>query len=346
MNLPKLQNLSVGGKKVILRADLDVEIGREDEDYRLKALIPTLKYLSDNKARTVIIGHKGRPEGKVTKELSLEPVAQRLGELSGYQIGFFNGSLKDAKAESEKVSGGGFLCLENLRFDIREEKNDQEFAKELASLGDVYVNEAFATHSLHASTVTLPKLFPHAAGLRFVEEFEKLGAVLENPKRPVLVVIGGAKKDKTDYIEPLKGKADKILVGGRLPEYLGDNTVSIRSLDENEKVVIANLMMDKEDITIHSIERFEEEISKAKTIVVAGPMGKYEEEGHRQGTERIFSAVAASQASFKVAGGGDTIAAIYLLGIEGKFDWISVGGGAMLEFLAKKTLPGIEALLS
>lgn len=343
-DLPKITVLSVSGKKVLLRADMDVEIGSKGEEFRLKALIPTLKYLSDNKARTIIIGHKGRPEGKITQELSLELVVKELAKISGYQISFFNGSLEGAKAESEKVSEEGFLCLENLRFDIREEKNDSAFAKELSELADFYVNEAFATHSAHASIVGLPKLLPHAAGIRFLEEVEKLSGVLKNPKKPFVVVIGGAKKDKTDYIESLEGKADKILVGGRLPEYMGDNTVSVRSLDADEKVVVANLVMDKEDITIHSIERFEEEIAKAGTIVLAGPMGKYEEEGHRQGTERVLRAIIETGA-YKIAGGGDTIAAIYLLGLENKFDWISVGGGAMLEFLAKGTLPSIEALL-
>lgn len=337
----------MGGKRVILRADLDIEIGSKGEDSRLKAIIPTLKYLSDNKAKTIIIGHKGRPEGKASSELSLGPVAKELAEISGYQIRFFNGPLGDAKAESERISEGGFLCLENLRFDIREEKNDQEFAKELVSLADVYVNEAFATHSAHASIVSLPKLLPHAAGFRFVEEVKRLGTVVEKPQRPLLILIGGVKKDKTDYIEPLKTIADKILVGGRLPDYLQDTKYSLPVRQAgilDTKIMIANLLPDKEDLTINSIEKFEEEIKKAETVVLAGPMGKYEEEGHRQGTERVFSAVAASQTSFKIAGGGDTIAAIYLLGIENKFDWISVGGGAMLEFLAKGTLPSIDAL--
>jgi 3-phosphoglycerate kinase len=344
MNLPKLQDLSIAGRKVILRADLDVELGSKGEEFRLKALIPTLKYLADNKAKTLIIGHKGRPQGKVDEELSLKPVAEKLGQISDYQINFFGGLVGEVEIELKKLSEGGFLCLENLRFDAREEENDQGYAKELAALADLYVNEAFATHFPHASIVSLPKLLSHAAGFRFIQEVEKLTAVVDDVVRPLIVVIGGVKKDKTEYIDTLKKLTDKILVGGRLPEFLGDNTVSIRSLDESEKVVIANLMMDKEDITIHSMERFEEEIAKAKTIILAGPMGKCEEEGHRQGTERVFEAVANSSAE-KIAGGGDTVAAIYLLGLEDKFNWISVGGGAMLEFLAKGTLPSIEALI-
>ena len=155
-----------------------------------------------------------------------------------------------------------------------------------------------------------------------------------------MFIVGGSKKDKLDYIENLKFIADKILVGGRLPDYLQDTRYSI--LDT--KIIVANLLPDKEDMTINSIEKFEEEIGKAGTIVLAGPMGKYEDKGHRQGTERIFKAVANSNA-FKITGGGDSLSVISIYNLKNKFDWVSVGGGAMLEFLAKRTLPGIEALL-
>ncbi|MCX6705309.1 MAG: phosphoglycerate kinase, partial [Candidatus Woesebacteria bacterium] len=197
-----------------------------------------------------------------------------------------------------------------------------------------------------ASIVGLPKLLPHAVGFRFAKEVENLSKVFENPAHPLLFIVGGSKKDKLDYIKSLESLSDKILVGGRLPEYYGDLALeSVRNRGEQDKLIIANLVQDKEDITLNSIERFEKEIEKAKTIVLAGPMGKYEEEGHRQGTERVFKAVAGSS-TFKVAGGGDTERAISELAISDKFDWISVGGGAMLEFLAKRTLPGIEALES
>ena len=230
---------------------------------------------------------------------------------------------------------------ENLRFDSGEETNDPEFTRRLAEKGDVYINEAFGnSHRQHASIVGLPKLLPHAAGFRFVEEVNNLSKVFDNPKRPVLFIVGGSKKDKLDYIENLKFIADKILVGGRLPDYLRDTRYSI--LDT--KIIVANLLPDKEDMTINSIEKFEEEIGKSGTIVLAGPMGKYEDKGHRQGTERIFKAVANSNA-FKITGGGDSRSVISIYNLKNKFDWVSVGGGAMLEFLAKRTLPGIEALL-
>ena len=330
MNLPKVTDLDVVNKKVLVRVDLDIDVG---ENYRLHAILPTLKYLSSKSSKIILIGHRGRPEGKVVDELKMKPVEEELRKIA---------------------EGIEFEMLENLRFDPGEEKNDLEFTQKLASLGDAYVNEAFGnSHREHASIVGLPKLLPHAAGIRFIEEVNNLSKVFDNPKRPVLFIVGGSKRDKLDYIEDLKKVADKILVGGRLPDYMGDNTVSVRSLDEGQKMIVANLIMDKEDITIHSIEKFEEEISKASsddvkksgTIVLAGPMGKYEDNGHRQGTERIFKAVAASNA-FKITGGGDSLSVLSIYNLKDKFDWVSVGGGAMLEFLAKRTLPGIKALES
>ncbi len=159
-----------------------------------------------------------------------------------------------------------------------------------------------------------------------------------------MILISGCKEDKLCYIEPFEKIADKVLVGGRLPDYLGDEKlISVRSRGESDKLIVGNLIMDKEDITLHTIERFIEEVEKAKTIVVSGPLGKFEDEGHRQGTEGVFKAISESGA-YKIAGGGDTEKALNLLGLQDRFDWVSVGGGAMLEFLSKRTLPGLEAL--
>ncbi|MCJ7805809.1 phosphoglycerate kinase [Patescibacteria group bacterium] len=319
MNLPSVQNLEVSGKKVLVRADLDVP---DEEDFRLRALAPTLKFLSDNGAGITLIGHRGRPNGVKVESLGLKPIEERLRKI---------------------VREVEFSVLENLRFDPGEEANDSDFAKKLAENGELYVNEAFAaSHRVHASIVGLPKLLPHAAGFRFCQEVEKLSVIFENPKRPIVVILGGSKEDKLDLIKPLAEIADKLLIGGRIPDYMGFEG-SIRTIGPNEKIVTANLVMDKEDMTINSIERFENEIEKAKTIVIAGPMGKYEDKGHRQGTERIFKKVASSSAH-KITGGGDSNVVVSMYNLEDKFDWISVGGGAMLEFLAKQTLPGIEAL--
>jgi phosphoglycerate kinase len=317
MNLPKLENQELKGKKVLVRADLDVD---EKEDYRLQALLPTLKLLQEKEAEIILMGHRGRPEGKIVEDLKMNPVEERLKQIA---------------------SGINFSVLENLRFNIGEEKNDIEFTKELAKNGEFYVNESFATSHRDAASITgLPKLLPHAAGLRLEKEVENLSKVFDNPQKPVVFLISGVKEDKLSSVEPLKKIADKILIAGRLPDYLGDD----HPLRKDSQVVVADLIPDKEDITLNSIERFKEELEKAGTIVVAGPMGKYEDEGHQQGTKGVFEAVANSSA-FKIAGGGDSVAAINLLELGSKFDWISVGGGAMLEFLVKRTLPGIEALL-
>lgn len=320
-SLPKITELDVSGKRVLLRLDLDTD-KIELTDYRLRSSVETLDYLKEKGARIIIIAHKGRPEGKVEESLSLKPF-QPIFDKWGAEV------------------------KENLRFDPGEENNDPEFAKKLASWGDIFINEAFASsHRKSASIVALPKLLPHAVGFRFAKEVENLSKVFENPARPVLLIVGGSKKDKPDYIKSLESISDKILVGGRLPEYYGDLALeSVRNRSEQDKLILANLVQDKEDITLNSIEVFEKEIAKAKTIILAGPMGRYEVEGHGQGTERIFKAVASSN-SFKIVGGGDSLLILSIYNLTDKFDWVSVGGGAMLDFLAKKTLPGIKALES
>lgn len=331
MELKTLKDIEVSGKKVLVRADLDVgkDFGGED---RLEVLLPTLNYLSKKSAKIILLGHMGRPGGKEDPTLSLKPAAKKLDAF-----------LKENWGE-DRVAKLNMYVMENLRFNLGEESNDEHYAEHLAEEGEVYVNEAFATsHRRHASIVGLPLFLRSknensvAAGFHFVEEVENLGRVLENPKRPLVSIISGIKKDKLSYVADFKKFSDKILIAGRLPDYLGDN--------KDGKLKVANLTPDKEDITIHSMELFEAEISKAKTIVVSGPMGKFEDEGHRQGTQRVLKAVSESSA-YKVAGGGDTQRAIKFFGLSDKFDWISVGGGAMLEFLAKGSLPGIDALLA
>ena len=315
MKLTTIKELDLSGKRVLVRLDLDFD-PKDTENFRFKTSIPTLDHIKASGGKIIILGHRGRPEGKVDENLSLMPFSE-----------LFN------KWDVEVV--------ENLRFDPGEESNSIEFAKSLAEKGDIYINESFATsHREHASVVVLPKLLPHAAGIRFSQEVENLGKVLSSPQKPVVFIISGFKDGKLNYIPDFLKIADKILIGGRMPDHIHDTS----ALRKDDKVLVGGLLPDKEDLTINAIEQFEREIEKAGTIVVSGPLGKYEEEGHRQGTERILRAVTNSQA-YKVAGGGDTLSAIKLLGLEDKFDWLSVGGGAMLEFLAKSTLPGIEVLL-
>ena len=325
MNLPELSDSNVKGKKVLLRLDLDVGV----DTSRIESAKETLEFLVENSAKTIIIGHKGRPDG-VEEPLSLRPLAKVIGALVGKEVGF---------AENATIEEGEMVLLENLRFDSREENNDENFAKELASLGQFFVNEAFAvSHRPHASIVGVPKYLPHAAGFRFTQEVENLNKILVNPKRPLVVIISGIKEDKVEMAKSLTQIADMVLVGGKLPKYFGDTNPSPK------KLIIGDLSFDGFDITLNSAERFKVEIAKAGTIVLAGVLGKYEDEGHRQGTKEVFEAVAACNA-YKIAGGGDTEAALSLFGLTDKFDWISVGGGAMLDFIVKGTLPGIAALL-
>ena len=315
IDLLKLTDTDVNGKKVLLRLDLDTK--PDLEDIRIKSSYETLDYLKDKASEIIILAHRGRPDGKIVEDLSLKPF-QPILDKWGVQV------------------------YENLRFNKGEKENDLEYTKMLASLGDVYINDAFgSSHRNHASIIGLPKLLPHFAGFHLAREVENLSKVFD-PVRPLVILISGVKKDKLEMIKPLSELADKVLVGGRLPDFLGDNTVSVRS--QEGKVIIGNLTMDKEDITLNTIEKFKEEIAKAKTIVLAGVLGKYEDEGHSQGTKAVFTAVANSSA-FKIVGGGDSLAAIQRYNLTDKFNWISVGGGAMLEFLTNKSLPGIEALL-
>lgn len=338
MLIPRLETQELFGKRVLVRLDLDVG----SEDFRIISTRPTIDYLISSDAKLILMGHLGRPKGKSVSSLSLESVAQRLRHLLAHEIDFIHEISGFAvKERVEKLSTGQIILLENLRFDPQEESNGDVFAQNLASLGDLYVNEAFAvSHRKHASIVGVPKVIPHVAGMRFFSEVENLSKVLENPPRPVVVVIAGLKEDKLIYIEEFKKFADKILVAGRLPEFVPEEKRA-----EDPKILYAKLNPDKEDITVNSIEAFETEISKAKTIVLAGPIGKFEDTGHALGTQRILKKIAETSA-FKVAGGGETHKAVTTFGYEKYFNWLSVGGGATLEFLAKGTLPGIEALVN
>jgi len=328
MMLPGIKEKDVFGKKVLVRADLDVD----DQPFRLEALKPTLEYLEQKQTKIILVGHKGRPQG-MDPNLSLREICLRLGKVIGREIEF--------RINLNETSEKDIVMYENLRFNPGEELNDPEFSRSLAGLAEIYVNEAFAaSHREHASIVGVPRLLPHVAGIRFRQEVEKLDQILKNPKKPVVFVISGFKKDKIDYLEPLSHRADSVLVAGRLPDYIEMQAFKLPS-----NVQVASLNPDKEDITLNSIEKIESEIKKAETVLLVGPIGKYEEEGHLNGTKRIFETVA-NLDGLKFAGGGDTQKVINKLGLAAKFSWISVGGGAMLEYLSKGTLPGIIALLN
>jgi phosphoglycerate kinase len=353
IDLPKLQNTKLENEIAFLRGDLDVSVvdGQVVEDKRLLCVVETLKYLRANGARKIVLaGHRGRPEGMPSNELSMFPLVEPLKQLTGLDVDFFYGILgQETTDKVQSTESAHIILLENLRFDTREEANDEGFAKELANLADAYVNEAFASsHRTHASIVGVPEEMKRQgkkvfAGLQFAKEVDQLSQLLSNPQRPLISVLSGVKEDKLDYLEAFQSFSDKVLVAGRLPDFI-EMANGKWQIANSENVLLAKLMPDKEDITLNSIELFEKEIAKAATVLVAGPIGKYEEEGHRQGTQRVFEAVAQSSV-YKIAGGGDTEDALRVLGLSEKFDWVSVGGGAMLEYLSKGTLPGLEALL-
>ena len=338
-----LKEAEIAGKRVILRADLDVPLkdGKIGEDYRLKALLPTLKYLLENGARVLIIGHAGRPttaKASADKpgmhfvlELSLKPVADYLGKLLGQEVSFLE------TIQPINKSANQLFLLENLRFWEGEDANDPDFAKQLADLGDLYVNDAFAaSHRAHASIAGIPNYLPAYAGLRLEEEVKELGGVLENPARPLLFVLGGAKTEtKAPLVPAFAAVADSVLLGGRL--------MFMPELEKIPKVVFPVDDLDTFDIGPGSVKKFTEIINDAKTVVWNGPLGKWEEERYAVGTRAIAEALA-NHPGKTVVGGGDTIAALSAFGLLEKMKYVSMGGGAMLEFLAGEKLPGLVAL--
>lgn len=318
----------ISGKKVLLRLDIDVPLGQEGgrrvvlDDFRLRAGLPTLKLCLEHAEKVIVMGHIGRPDGKETAALSVEPIYDWLEE-NLEDFGYW-----------EKLK-----LLENLRFETGEDKADLEYAKSLASLGDFFVNEAFAAHHKAASTTVLPTLLPHSAGLHFMQEVEKLTRVRETPKRPLVAIIGGAKlEDKLPAIEALAKIADTVLVGGKLVSEIGKNNV-----DVSVSVVIGKLNEAGLDLSSETIGEYCSTLKRAKQVVWAGPVGKYEDTLGNEGDRRLAQTIIDSGAE-SIVGGGDTIAALNKLGVLNQISFVSIGGGAMLKFLTSGILPTIEAL--
>lgn len=330
------------GKIVLVRIDTDVDLKKEngdfavDEDYRLKISLPTIHFLQKRGAKKIILlGHIGRPNGKVVSNLSLFPVASWFEKnlTSGCQL------VDLEKIETKKE---GVYLLENIRFYPGEEKNDSKFRQKLASLADVYVNEAFAvSHRNHASIVGTSKLLPSFLGLRFEGEVKALSWLLKKAVRPLVFVLGGSKKGKLDYIEFLSSWADKLLIGGMLPTRIKNEGISLAG----SNVLVGSLTENGKEISEKTIEKFVKEIKSAATIVWAGPMGVYEEKTSRRGTEKIAKAISQTSA-FRVAGGGDTHRVLSWFDLWKSFDFVSSGGGAMLEFLKDRSLVGMKNSLS
>ena len=382
------------GKRVLVRVDFNVPLNEELEitnDTRIKAVLPTIKYLISHQAKVILMSHLGRPKGKVVERLRLDPVAKRLSKLLKQDVKKVNDCIGE---EVEKVAlnmqKGEVVLLENLRFHPEEEENNPEFARVLANLVNIFVNDAFGTaHRAHASTVGVAGMLPSCAGFLMAKEVEVLSNLLEDPERPFVVVLGGAKiSGKIEIVQNLLDIADRILIAGGmsytclaalghevgkslLEEYdlrvvfkmlkeaeeKGnkillpiDLVVTIKEVSEkaaNKLVRVENIPKDGigVDLGEKSLNVFEKEIKKAKTVFWNGPVGVFEIEKYAKGTNKIAKILADLQGkAVTIIGGGDSIAAIDKAGLAEKMTHISTGGGASLEFLGGKKLPGIEIL--
>ena len=387
-----VKDVDVRSKRVLVRVDYNVPLdanGNVSDDKRITASLPTINYLLEQGARIILCSHLGRPKGEVKKEFSLAPVAKRLKELlPNVNIYFASDCIgEEAERKAAALKDGEILLLENLRFHKEEEKNDPEFAKKLASLAEIYVNDAFGTvHRAHASTAGVAAYLPAVAGFLIGKELSIMGGALESPERPFVAILGGAKvADKIGVITNLLNKCDTLLIGGGMAYTffkamgyeIGDSLLDAESIDlakqlmETAKqkgvklllpvdtVVAKAFAADAEHMTVaanaipagwqgldigeKTRELFAAEIKNAKTVIWNGPMGVFEFPEFAKGTEAVAKACAECGGT-TIIGGGDSASAVKKLGYADKMTHISTGGGASLEFLEGKVLPGVAAL--
>lgn len=387
-----VKDINWTGKTAVMRCDFNVplEDGVITDDTRVKAALPTIKYLMEKGAGIVIMSHLGRPKGKPVSEMSLAPVAEKLSEYICKDVKFVQSDVvvdKKVKEAAESLDAGDVMLIENVRFRPEEEKNDSDFAKALSQLGDIFVQEAFGTaHRAHASTTGIANYIPAVSGFLIEKELQFLGKVLESPERPFAAIMGGAKvADKIPVITNLLDKVDIIIVGGgMLFTFLKVQGYSIGKslLDEEGLELAKNILREAEekgvklllpvdvvcanefsndslfdtydinsipddrmglDIGNKSIEMFKESLKTAKTVLWNGPMGVFEMSNFANGTSAIAECLANLDA-ITVVGGGDSAAAVKKFGFDDKMTHISTGGGASLEFLEGKTLPGIAVI--
>ncbi len=392
-NKKSVKDAEVRGKRVLLRCDFNVPLDRETgaitSDKRIVASLPTIKYLLENGAKVIACSHLGKPRGEVKPELSLAPVAKRLSELLGSPVAFASDVAgEESKKLASELKEGELLLLENLRFDIGEEKNHPALAEKLASLAELYVSDAFGTvHRAHASTAGIASFLPAYAGFLVEKELSIMGGALNEPRRPFVSILGGAKvSDKIGVITNLLDKADTLILGGGMAyTFLKAQGKNIgTSLLESDKLDLAAEVMEKAreknvrfllpvdiaigdrfaadcerkvvdtdsipdgwmglDIGPKTIQIFSEAVKDAGTVVWNGPMGVFEFAAFADGTKSLASALAASGA-ITIIGGGDSAAAVEQMGFADKVTHISTGGGASLEFLEGRELPGIACLL-
>jgi 3-phosphoglycerate kinase len=367
-----VRDLDLKGRRVLVRVDFNVPVkdGKVGDDTRIKASLPTIQLVLEKGGKAVLVSHLGRPDGKADPKYSLQPVAGRLQELLGKPVDF------------GEPRGGEVTLLENVRFDPGEEKNDDALAKKLAAYGDVYVNDAFGTaHRAHSSTAGVTKYFKQsAAGLLIDKEIQYLGKVLSNPDKPFIAIMGGSKvSDKILILEQLTKKVDAIIVGGGMAYTLlkaqgkpvGNSKVEADKLDLAKKILasariilpVDHIAADKFDaaaktqvvadvpegwmgldIGPKTVELFKKELASARTVLWNGPLGVFEMDPFAGGTKAIASYLAGLKGCTTVVGGGDTAAAVEKFGVADKMSHVSTGGGASLEFLEGKELPGIAAL--
>ena len=390
-NKKTIEDIDVSGKKVLVRCDFNVPLDENKnitDETRINAALPTIQYLLEHNAAVVLCSHLGRPKGEFNMKYSLAPVAKRLSEKLGFEVKLAKDVIgPDAKKLAAEVKPGQAVLLENVRFHAEEEKNDPAFAKELASMADIYVSDAFGTvHRAHASTAGVAQYLPAVAGFLIGKELNFLGKAVTNPERPFVAILGGAKvKDKIGVITNLIEKVDTLLIGGGMAYTFMKATGGEigNSLCDDERLSLALELLDKAkakgvklllpvdnvcgkefnndteqmvcesgkipegweglDIGPKTVELFSKEIKAAKTVVWNGPMGVFEMPNFAKGTLAIATAMAESDAT-TIIGGGDSAAAVTQMGLAGKMSHISTGGGASLEFLEGKTLPGVAAL--
>ena len=390
-NKKTIEDIDVSGKKVLVRCDFNVPLDENKnitDETRINAALPTIKYLLEHKAAVILCSHLGRPKGEFNMKYSLAPVAKRLSEKLGFEVKLAKDVIgPDAKKLAAEVKPGEAVLLENVRFHAEEEKNDPAFAKELASMAEIYVSDAFGTvHRAHASTAGVAQYLPAVAGFLIGKELNFLGKAVTNPERPFVAILGGAKvKDKIGVITNLIEKVDTLLIGGGMAYTFMKATGGEigNSLCDDERLSLALELLDKAkakgvklllpvdnvcgkefnndteqmvcesgkipegweglDIGPKTVELFSKEIKAAKTVVWNGPMGVFEMPNFAKGTLAIATAMAESDAT-TIIGGGDSAAAVTQMGLAGKMSHISTGGGASLEFLEGKTLPGVAAL--
>ena len=394
MNKKTVRNIDVAGKRVLVRVDFNVPLNAEQhitDDTRIRAALPTIQYLLDHGAAVILMSHLGRPDGKVVEKMSLKPVAYHLSNLLGKPVQMATGSIgPQVEALASALKPGQILLLENLRFHKEEEKNNPDFARQLASLGDVYVNDAFGTaHRAHASTEGVTHYLPGVAGFLMEKEINFLGSALENPRRPFAAIIGGAKvSDKIVVLERLIGMVDILLIGGGMANTflkaegyeIGDSLFEEGKLDiagelvtkahqrdlqlllpvdvviadrfaadANSKVVsIDDVPTDWRilDIGPETIKTFRAALTDAQTIVWNGTLGVAEMPAFAKGTDAIIDILAQRTAAgaTTIIGGGDSAAAVEQAHASDKMTHVSTGGGASLEFLEGRVLPGVAAL--